>query len=92
MTKFNSIEAARGSEKARKSVAIVEFTDGTFGLSTRISIPAVMMKKHRIKKIHPKANTPKANFHGPSAFAQTTEGQAEARWTREDVRNTHTRF
>ena len=92
MTKFNSIEAARKSEKARKALAIVEFADGTFGLSASISIPTSMMKKHSIKKIHPKANTPKANFNGPSAFAQTTEGQAEARWTREDIRNTRTRF
>ena len=38
-SKFNTIEEARSSDKARQALAIVEFIDGTFGLRKAIEIP-----------------------------------------------------
>ena len=84
MTKFKNIEAARSDEKAKLAMAVVEFADGTFGLSKAMTIPKAMMAKHGIITIHPKAEPSGTRSTGQSAYSETVEGQAEARWSREE--------
>ena len=80
MTKFKNIEAARSDEKAKQAMAVVEFADGTYGLSKAMAIPKPLMAKHGIVAIHPKAEPSNVRSTGRSAYSQTVEGQAEARW------------
>ena len=84
MTKFKNIEAARTDEKAKQAMAVVEFSDGTFGLSKAMKIPKALMTKHGIVAIHPKATPSSTRSTGRSADSQTVEGQAEASWSREE--------
>ena len=87
MTKFETITQARESSKARHAQCVVEFADGSFGLSKQILDVVrdfALMEKNQIIAVHPKTTFSSPARTGISPDASTLEGKAEAQWEREE--------